>query len=172
MMCGITGTPGTGKSSVAEVLESRGYAVVHLIETFDRYVLGRDEGRGTLVVDEERWAAEFPYIDGYVEGHLAHLLPCDRVIVLRCRPDVLRIRLENRGYDQEKIRENVEAEALDVILIETLEHHPPESVLEVDATNLTPEESVDRIVAFIEGKEPPAHGSLDWSDYLVGSNDA
>ena len=45
-------------------------------------------------------------VDGIVEGHLAHLLPCDRVVVLRCRPDILRERLAPRDYPEEKIAEN------------------------------------------------------------------
>ncbi len=167
MMCGITGTPGTGKSLAGDVLESRGYLVVRLCETFAEFVIGRDDARQTLVVDEERWAASFPPVEGFVEGHLAHLLPCDLVVVLRCRPDILAGRLSARGYDSEKIRENVEAEALDVILIETLEGHPTERVLEIDATKASPEECADRIEAFFKGKTPPSHGSTDWSDYLV-----
>ena len=36
-------------------------------------------------------------------------------VVLRSRPSVLRSRLEARGWHSEKVRENVEAEAIDVI---------------------------------------------------------
>ncbi len=167
MMCGITGTPGTGKSLAADILESRGYRVVRLSETFEGFVIGRDEARQTLVVDEERWAESFPHVEGFVEGHLAHLLPCDLVVVFRCRPDVLTGRLSARGYDSEKIRENIEAEALDVILIETLERHATERILEIDATEATPEECADIVEAFSRGNTPPSHGSIDWSDYLV-----
>ncbi|MDD4567773.1 MAG: AAA family ATPase, partial [Methanoculleus chikugoensis] len=104
--------------------------------------------------------------DGIVEGHLAHLLPCDRVVVLRCRPDVLRRRLAPRNYPAEKVAENVEAEALDVILIETLEEHPGEHVLEVDSTELSAGDCADRIERFIQGVLPPSYGSIDWTDYL------
>ncbi|MDD1717578.1 MAG: adenylate kinase family protein [Methanoregulaceae archaeon] len=171
MMCGITGTPGTGKSSAAGVLERRGYRVVRLSETFEGFIIGRDDARQTLVVDEERWAQLFPPVDGFVEGHLAHLLPCDLVVVLRCRPDVLSGRLAARWYNTEKIRENVEAEALDVILIETLERHGADRVLEIDATQRSPDVCADTIIAFSEGKTPPAHGSIDWSCYLVAADD-
>ena len=171
MMCGITGTPGTGKSLAADVLERRGYRVVRLSETFEGYIIGRDEVRQTLVVDEERWALSFTRVEGFVEGHLAHLLTCDLVVVLRCRPDILTGRLAARGYDSEKIRENVEAEALDVILIETLERHRANRVLEIDATQRSSDECADMIIAFSEGKTPPTHGSIDWSCYLVAADD-
>jgi adenylate kinase len=167
MMCGITGTPGTGKSSAAEELALRGHPVVRLADTVQGYVMGRDQERDTLIIDEERWMREFTAVEGFVEGHLAHLLPCDRVVVLRCRPERLLARLRSRGYAEEKCRENALAEALDVCLIETLERHPPEHVLELDATGLPPEKVADMIEGFIGGGVPPSHGRIDWSDYLL-----
>jgi adenylate kinase len=166
MMCGITGTPGTGKSSVASELGQRGYHVIHMTDIVQPYVTGKDPERDTLIVDVGRWAEEFEPVEGIVEGHLAHFLPCDRTIVLRCRPDILRERLIKRGYHIAKVNENVEAEALDVILIETLEERDPDTVLELDTTPLSPEECADRIGQFIRAEIPPSHGSIDWSAYL------
>jgi len=165
-MTGITGTPGTGKTAVAAELERRGHRVVRLTGTVRPYIVEEDRARQTLVVDVDRWAAEFEPVEGIVEGHLAHLLPCDRVVVLRCRPDVLAARLASRNYPEEKIAENVEAEALDVILIETLEEHPGEHVLEVDATALSVSAVADRIEQFIQKERPSSYGSIDWTDYL------
>jgi adenylate kinase len=119
MMCGITGTPGTGKSMIGTELSRRGHTVVHLTTTVGPYVIGDDEERDAQIIDTDRWAAEFVPVDGFVEGHIAHLLPCDRIVVLRCRPDELKKRLMKRKYPKKKVRENMEAEALDVCLIET-----------------------------------------------------
>jgi len=166
MMYGITGTPGTGKSSVAEELASRGYRVVHLSDTMSRFVLEKDEERDTLVIDEEEWISSFVPVEGFVEGHLAHLLPCDRVIVLRCRPDVLRHRLLSRGYAETKISENAAAEALDVILVESLEIHPPDHIYEMDTTSMSVSRCAGLIEQFIKGEIPPSYGSIDWSAYL------
>jgi adenylate kinase len=166
MMYGITGTPGTGKSSIADELARRSYRVVHLSDTMAGFVLEKDEGRDTLVVDEEAWTSSFVPVEGIVEGHLAHLLPCDRVIILRCRPDSLSKRLSARGYDKMKIHENTEAEALDVILIETLEIHPPDHIFELDTTSRSVPECSALIEQFIKGEIPPSYGSIDWSAYL------
>ncbi|MDG6257279.1 MAG: adenylate kinase family protein [Methanomicrobiaceae archaeon] len=166
MMWGITGTPGTGKSSLADELAARGYPVLHLSETTAPYIIEQDAARQTAVIDEERWVAKLSPFAGFVEGHLAHLLPCDRVVVLRCRPDVLALRLGKRRYPPEKIRENLEAEALDGILIEALEEHPPEHVLELDTTYRSISETADRIEDFIHEKLPPSHGTTDWSEFL------
>ncbi len=166
MMWGITGTPGTGKSSVADELAARGHPVLHLSDTVQDYVIEEDTARQTRIIDEERWIAEFSPFEGFVEGHLAHLLPCDRVVVLRCRPDVLARRLGKRRYPEVKIRENLEAEALDVNLIETLDEHPPERILELDTTYRSISEITDRIEDFIHEKIPPSHGTTDWSEFL------
>ena len=107
MMCCITGVPGTGKSSVSSLLEERGYPVIRLVDVIGEYTLSVDTERMTTIVDEERLSREFSPVDGYVEGLLTHFLPCDRVVVLRCRPDVLRKRLVDRGYTPVKVDENV-----------------------------------------------------------------
>ncbi|MDD1664475.1 MAG: adenylate kinase family protein [Methanomicrobiales archaeon] len=167
MMCGITGTPGTGKSSVADELALRGYPVVRLAGTVKGYIVGEDRERDTRIIDEDRWIREFTPVEGIVEGHLAHLLPCEKVVILRCRPDVLLARLRSRGYREEKCRENAEAEALDVCLIETLDGHAPEQVLEIDATEIPPARVADLIEDFLRGRIPPSHGRIDWSDYLM-----
>jgi len=168
MMTGITGTPGTGKSAAGKVLSARGYPVTEIADTVDLYVLSRDRERDTLVIDEERWASEFEPVEGFVVGHLAHLLPCDLVVVLRCEPPVLGIRLRSRGYSDRKIRENCEAEALDVILIETLENFPADRVLEIDTTHMDPASCADRVEGFVKGEIPPSSGGIDWSRYLGG----
>lgn len=166
MMIGITGIPGCGKSSVARALRARGRHVVDLASTITPYILERDEERDTLVIDEERWAREFPNVDGYVEGHLAHLLPCDLIVVLRCRPDVLASRLRARGYKEAKVLENVEAEALDVTLIETLEEFRRDQVREIDTTDADVDGVVGTIEGFAAGEIPPSFGFIDWSGYL------
>lgn len=168
MMCGITGVPGTGKSALAAELEKRGYQVVRANDTTGAYILERDDDRDSVVIDDERWADEFEPFDGIIEGHLVHLLPCDRIVVLRCRPDVLASRLEKRDYSEEKIRENAEAETIDLILIETLEIHDGGKVLEIDTTSRTIGECADIIEDFIKGKIPSSYGSIDWSAFIEG----
>jgi adenylate kinase len=166
MMCGITGTPGTGKSMIGEELSRRGYTVVHLTTTVGPYVTGEDEERDAQIIDTDRWAAEFVSVNGFVEGHIAHLLPCDKVVVLRCRPDELRKRLAQRKYPQKKIRENADAEALDVCLIETVEEFKPSQIFELDTTGHDAGYCADRIEGFYKGEIPADFGHIDWSGYL------
>jgi adenylate kinase len=166
MMCGITGTPGTGKSMIGEELSRRGHMVIHLTTTVGPYVTGEDEERDARIIDVDRWASEFIPVEGFVEGHMAHFLACDTIVVLRCRPDELKKRLALRKYRAEKIRENAEAEALDVCLIETVEEFLPEQIFELDTTGRDAVYCADRIEGFYQRKVPADFGHIDWSEYL------
>ena len=166
MMCGITGTPGTGKSKVSEELALRGHTVVHITDTVAPYVSGNDVERDARIIDVDRWAAEFVPVDGFVEGHIAHLLPCDRIVVLRCRPDVLKNRLSSRNYREEKILENSDAEALDVCLIESVEEFKPYQILELDTTVHDVPYCADQIERFVKGDIPSGFGTIDWTAFL------
>jgi adenylate kinase len=166
MMCGITGTPGTGKSMIGDELSRRGYTVVRLASTVGPYVIGEDKERDAQIIDTDRWAREFVPVDGFVEGHIAHLLPCDRIVVLRCRPDELKKRLARRKYREEKIRENADAEALDVCLIETVAAFDPSQILELDTTGHDAAYGAGCIEGFVQGEIPADFGHIDWSGYL------
>jgi len=165
MIC-ISGVPGTGKSSVSKILRGMCYNVIAQNDTTASYFICDDPGRDTAVIDEDRWAAEFEPFDGIIEGHLTHLLECDRLVILRCRPDILEARLAKRGYSPEKVRENVEAEALDTILVEALENHKEDIILELDTSERTPEDIAAEIDDFIRGKREAGFGNTDWSEYL------
>jgi adenylate kinase len=162
MLISLTGTPGTGKTTVSGELRKRGYQITKVNDTIDPYVLEKDDERETRIVDTDRWCAGFPYSDGVVEGHLSHLLPSERVIILRCRPDLLKSRLIARGYNPAKVAENVEAELLDVILIESLEEHTPEQIYEIDTTDKSVPEVADMIEKVITGEASCGHGFVDW----------
>ncbi|MGA2103821.1 adenylate kinase family protein [Methanoregula sp.] len=165
MICGITGTPGTGKSTVADELARRGHRVVHITDIVQPYVLSKDPQRDTQIIDTDRMADEFVSFDGFVEGHFAHLLPCDCIVVLRLRPDALIARLKARGYSSDKIAENRDAEALDVCLIETVDLYDPEDVFELDTTAKSPADCAVTIEQFYRGEIPASFGLIDWSAY-------
>jgi adenylate kinase len=100
-------------------------------------------------------------------GHLSHLVGADLIVVLRCRPSVLEERLKGRRYSQAKVRENMEAEGCDVILIEAMEGSAP--VFEIDTTERTPEQVADAIGEILAGeKEKYEPGHIDWSEEVLG----
>lgn len=170
MLVALTGTPGTGKSSVAAELGRRGYFVLPLDRFAEEHklVTGYDAARGTKEVDVEALDREVrvPAKLGFLVSHYAHLLSVNMAIVLRCHPKVLADRLRARGWGEPKVRENVEAEAIDAITQEAATRLP--FVYEVDTTSATPEAVAGAVLEILQGKvagrEP---GHLDWSDEVL-----
>lgn len=164
MKIALTGTPGTGKSTVARLVDAR-FTVVDINAIIkETYNLGMDEDRNSAIADIEGLSSYVEQLTGDIilEGHVAHLLPVDKIIVLRASPAVLRKRLEARGWSEQKIEENLEAEALDVILVEALEMS--DSVYEIDATERTPEAVARCIREIIVGTDKYIPGSVDFSE--------
>ena len=171
----IAGVPGVGKSTVAgAVAERLGYSVIGVSELAagEGALLGRDVERETDIVDlpklKEKIAEAISATEGpiIVEGHYAYdVVPSDLVshaLVLRRAPWVLKKELRERGYSEGKIRENVEAELLDVPLAEAIEALGPDLVCEADTTGRTPEETVDEVLGILEGSMPCRRNLVDW----------
>lgn len=161
----VTGTPGTGKTTATSLLD---VPVIHLNDLIREAGLWteRDEDRDSLVADLEAVREAVGDWSGVAESHLAHRLDADRVVVLRCRPDVLEDRLRDRGASEAKATENAESEALDVILSEAVDRHGADSVYEIDTTGRTPAEVAADIEAVIAGDREPSAGDVDFLDYL------
>jgi broad-specificity NMP kinase len=61
------------------------------------------------------------------------------------------------------VAENAEAEALDVILVESVE--TGREVYEIDTTGISPEETADAVFEILAGeKKKYAIGNIDWSE--------
>jgi adenylate kinase len=169
----LTGTPGTGKSTVARILSRKlGYKLIELnkwiTEKARESVLSYDKARDTKQVDVDILEKSLKDIrdNVIIEGHLSHLLSIgDVVVVLRAHPRVLRERLAS--FKDAKRRENIEAEALDICLIESLEKYDSSKVFEVDTTNKKPEEVAVDIQEILGGRgDAYRPGKIDWSDEL------
>jgi adenylate kinase len=168
MRVAVTGTPGVGKTTATEGL-STDLDVLHLNDLVRDAGLteGTDEARGSLVVDLEAVSARLEgREDLLVESHVAHHLDVDRAIVLRCRPDVLERRLLDRGEGEAKAAENAEAEALDVILSETVERQGVDATYEIDTTDRSVDAVRSDVEAVLAGDRRPSAGTVDFTGYL------
>ncbi|MBC7108286.1 MAG: adenylate kinase family protein [Methanomassiliicoccales archaeon] len=175
MVIAITGTPGTGKSSAAAILQLKGFEIIEISDLAreEGLICGYDGKRDSYEVDLSKLdvvlRGKIQKKDVFVVGHLSHLIDpdiIDMIIVLRCSPSVLGMRLRNLGWKESKVRENMEAEACDVILIESLEQS--NEVYEIDTTSRTPEEVAVCILEILAGeKEKYAYGNIDWSEEVL-----
>lgn len=119
----ITGTPGCGKSSLAQhaIASKTKYELAQVIELAEKYgcideMDDSDEAR-PIDIDflsqqlEEKWNQK-PSCITFIDGHLSHLLPVDAIVILRCNPEILSQRNRERGWSESKIKENEEWELL------------------------------------------------------------
>ncbi len=169
MIVALTGTPGTGKTSVAKILE-KNFKVVYL-KNFKDARIGYDADRDSYIMDLEKIKKEIDNIkqEGTViiEGHFAHEMDADIVIVLRCHPDVLKKRLSQRDYKDEKIMENLEAEAMSLITSEAILIHGKDKVFEIDTTDRVPEECADLVMHIIKTKDKRFAPHINYSEEIL-----
>ncbi len=158
MLIALTGTPGTGKTTVAKLLKKMGYRVVHLniVVKKEKLYKGFDEKRKSYIVDLKKVGKYIKKLKNesvvILDSHISHLLDVDYVIVLRCDPSVLEKRLKKRRWKKEKIRENVEAELVEVIPFE-VEERFGDRFVEIDTTRKKPETVAKEIKKILKGLE-------------------
>ena len=152
MIISISGTPKTGKSTVAKALARKlGWKLISLNELAEKkkLYLGYDRSRKARIVDIKRLRQEIARISKshknlILEAHYSHDMPCDVVVILRTNPRELRRRMRKKGWPKKKVEENIESEIMEVVKGEALEN--AKSVLEIDTTGRKPEWVAEQIV--------------------------
>jgi adenylate kinase len=162
----ITGTPGTGKSAAADALaKTLKTKVIHVNDLLrkKRLVIGKE--RGSYIVDLKKLKKMLVRKKGVIENHLLCEFPLANsvVFVLRCDPKVLVMRMSKRGYPRDKIRENLEVEALDYCTINAEKNY--KKVYDVDTTRRTVKQTVDKIIRILKKKEKGDR--VDYSSYFL-----
>ena len=162
----ITGTPGTGKTIVADILgKALKQRVVHINDFAKKNKLFIGKARGSYVVDIKKLKRKLANVDGILESHLLceFSLSDSIVFVLRCDPKVLARRLQKRKYLRKKIKENLEVEALDYCTIKAEKNY--DKVYDVDTTHRPINQVVKKILAILKKKSKA--DKVDFSDYFM-----
>ena len=179
MIISLTGTPGTGKTSIAKILNKKGFETVDLNKEAcdNNFLIGKDIKRDSNIVDIDKFnnfiIEKYSSKDiVFIEGHLSHLLKkIHKVIILRCHPKILKKHLIAKGWKEEKIKENLEAEMLDIILCETVAIHKEKDIFEIDISDKTIEDAADKVVDIINNnfkmKKEYKVGKIDWSEEIL-----
>ncbi|VDN60442.1 unnamed protein product [Dracunculus medinensis] len=146
----ITGTPGSGKSTLSEILAKKlGFEHINVgklireYELYDEY----DEEMDCHVLNEDKLLDHIEdRLDSDEGGYVVDYHGCDFfperwfdfVIVLRCNNTILYDRLKARDYSEKKIRNNLECEIFNILLEEAVESYKAEIIHEM--TNETIEQ--------------------------------
>ncbi|KAI8851801.1 AAA domain-containing protein [Chytridium lagenaria] len=157
----ITGTPGTGKTTTAQmVAQLTGLEHIEVGKIVKERNLhsGMDDEFNAYIIDEDKVIDELEETMAQggkiVDHHGCDFFPerwFDLVVVLRCSNDVLYPRLEKRGYSENKITENIECEIMEVVAQEARDSYEAEILVElVSETIENIEENVNRIETWVE----------------------
>ena len=154
----ITGTPGTGKTSVAKILSRNlnlDFIELNDLITKEGLYFCYDIDRDTLIVDDELLTKQILKelkIKRKVcisSGMVLLDLPIDYIIILHSSIPVLRKRLELREYPDKKIESNLEAEIMNVLFYEFAEFYPPEIIYEVQNDSRSIDDTCKEIISIV-----------------------
>jgi adenylate kinase len=175
----ITGTPGVGKTTLAQKLakqlKSENINITDLAKK-ENLILEEDKERDTAVVDEAKMRRKLRALiikahgDVVVDGHFAAAVTpkalVTHVFVLRRNPSELRGFMQKRCYSKRKQDENLAAEILDVCLVEALRKQERSQVCELDVTGKAESEVLADVLAVLDGKKACYVGCVDWMGML------
>jgi broad-specificity NMP kinase len=120
LLIGVTGTPGSGKSSFASTLSKKtGFKAVEINSVLESLHAYRTDRDGTKIADLKKLEKAIKKTAGkgnlILVGHLAQELdlPYSCMIVMRIGIGKLNARLERRKYGKAKLVENLVCEATD-----------------------------------------------------------
>jgi adenylate kinase len=171
----VTGTPGVGKTTVSAILAVKLRALHLDIATLVRHeqmTSGYDKKRQTLIADTNRLAQRVQQIisktpktlivDGHYSTDIVPARQITRVFVLRCHPEELGNRMNARGFQGPKVKENLAAEILDVCLADAVASVGEDKVCEIDTTHQTADATASQIVSILWGRKRCAVRIVDW----------
>lgn len=168
MIIAISGSGGTGKTTVAKLLaKDLNYRLIRLdvLAKKKKFIIGYDKKRKSKIVSVYKLKKELKKIEKknsnlVLEGLYSHEFPADFVFILRCNPKILEKRLKKKYDWKTKIVENLEAEMIGLITQEALDYN--KNVFEIDTTNKTVNQTIRKIKDVLKGKEKYQAGRIDW----------
>lgn len=139
MLTIITGTPGTGKTTIAkEAAKKLGWKLINELEFCKKKKIGKLKGKeievplGKLEKELKKEIKKSKNL--ILEGHLLCelKLPADLIVVLRTNAKALEKRLRMKGYAELKILDNLFCEKTNYCRQKAVQNYGNERVLELE----------------------------------------
>jgi adenylate kinase len=173
----ITGNPGVGKHTIADLFVK--YDSSYQIFDISKFAIEKNFGEQIedgIEIDTLKTKNEIQKLDlekTLIVGHLAPYVldesDIDLVIILRKNPYTLIEIYKERNYQDSKIKQNAGSEILGVIANDSITSFGKEKSFEIDATNKTPEEVLDKIDGIINNQK--GGDIVDWLRLVEEKNE-
>jgi len=182
----VTGTPGTGKTSLCKYVTSRNRGWIHLelgkFAVSINAIIGYDSLMKTRVVDTSllkkalrkyvsslrKSEKDFNLlIDGHYAAEVSPSNDVDYCIVLRCRPDILWRRLRKiKRYSEEKARRNLESELTDYCYLAAKKYLRKAKIIQFDTTRVSIKKLYCRFMKCYKEDFKCKGNEVDWIGYF------
>ncbi|NVM01134.1 MAG: AAA family ATPase [Candidatus Helarchaeota archaeon] len=175
----LSGTPGTGKTTIAKILSEALNANLIDInkEVIENQFYTFDSERETKIADIKKLKKHLKKIiqeihSEYilVEGHYADILPDELVykaIILRTHPEILKKRLEQKKFSGKKISENLQAEILGDCSSHAYESYKANKIYELNTSKISIDKTINILIALIKNdKSSYQLEKIDWLEDL------
>ncbi len=168
---GVTGTPATGKKTLAKALSKvTGYRVININKVclLQGVVVGRDvygiiadTNKLKKIISNLILSENFILV-GHLLPHVVSSKQLDLVIVLRCNPYILEERLKRRGYPEKKVLMNVGSEILGTCYFEALKKFGLEKIHVIDTSKKSVKEVLNDALEALNKVRRFDGLSIDW----------
>ncbi len=169
----IAGTPGVGKTTLGQLISQKtGLKFIEL-----RSIIQASQIDSLLEVDGRALSSRAGRIlrsesaDILIATHIAFKprgFGVERVFVLRRNPFEIIDTLRSRGYPEEKVLENAEAEFLGIVYFDMLKKFGPEKTWQINISNRSIDESVKLLLSGIRGEN--INEQVEWTCMLEKDN--
>jgi adenylate kinase len=172
----ITGTPKVGKTTtalnLAEQLKAECINLTDLAQK-ENLILKKDKQRNTTIINEQQLKKRITQlikttqnqtiiIDSHYAAAIVPKALATHVFVLRRHPKQLRKLMQQAGYKNNKLHENLTAEILDTCLVEAITHQGKQKACEINTTNKTTQTITNEIIQTLNKKRKCQTGTVDW----------
>ncbi|MFA5303659.1 MAG: AAA family ATPase [Candidatus Nanoarchaeia archaeon] len=159
----ITGTPGSGKTSIAKelskLLELPYFDVKELIKS-NPETIDSVENEELIINNKLKKVLKKVPENSIFETHLIEYCPeADVIVILRTKPSVLKKRLIKRKYSKQKIIDNLEVEVLDYFTQSVKSNN----VIEYETSKGSSKSNAKKIMELI-AKKKYNKGEISYSD--------